>query len=215
MKSSREVIMDSLIDDGIFNYAHFISNEVNTSTLTLFKALAKFFNLPFYESNKISTSNYSEKMKEKEYTGWLKEAVDKFGFYWEDYWSQLEPYMPFCYKYANIPVNSSVAASGVIMGENIPILPVQDNAFRMNGADLEEVGFIKYDLLSVNTLNLVGHFEGLNPDWNPKDRIVININDKKYSFDMKDEIELENGSKITAEELSKKLKNGEAIDVKL
>ena len=215
MKSSREVIMEELINNGTFNYAHFISNEVNTSTLTLFKALAKFFNLPFYESNKISTSEYSEKLGEKEYSGWLKEAVDKFGFYWEDYWSQLEPYMPFCYKYSNIPINSSVAASGVIMGENIPILPVQDNAFRMNGADLEEVGFIKYDLLSVNTLNLIGHFEGINPKWNPEDRIVITIDGEEKNFWPKDKIKLSNGTEIIAIELYKKLKNGETIDIDL
>lgn len=186
-KNSRELIMSTLVKNGDFKFAHYITNEVNTSTLTLFKALAKYYEIPFFQVNKISTNDiYAEKLAEKTYSGWLKEAVDMFGFYWEDYWDRVEKYMPFCYKYNKSPAGTSVAASGVIMGDEIPILPLQDNAFRLNGVDLEASGYIKYDLLSVNTLNQIVYFEGLDTDWNDtEDEAVwdmIDSGDTDYCF---------------------------------
>lgn len=187
ISASRNIIMEKLVKNDYFKFAHFISNEVNTSEITLFKNLVKYYEIPFSEANKITTSEkYKEKFAEKEYSGWLKEAVDDFGFYWEDYWDRVDKYMDFCYKYAKCPCNSSVAASGVIMGDKIPVLPLQDDAFKLNGEDLEKAGYIKFDLLSVNTLNQIAYFEGIDVDWNdtndPKVWDLIDSGDTDFVF---------------------------------
>lgn len=167
ISASRNILVSKLIELGVFDFSGYISNEVNTSTITLFKSLAKYHQIPFYESNKISTSDvYSEKLKEKSYTGWLKQACKDFNFEWEDVWDQIDSRMQFCYDFAQIPFNASIAASGVIMAEGKPVLPVRNGAVDYNGVDLESKDYIKYDLLSINTLNQIQYFKGLDFDWN-------------------------------------------------
>lgn len=176
ISASRNILVAELIKRGIFDFSGYISNEVNTSTITNFKALAKYYQIPFYEANKISTDpTYSEKLKMEpdkktkkpwQYDGWLKQACEDFNLEWEDVWDQVDARMQFCYDFANIPYNASIAASGVIMAEGNPILPVVDGAIGYNGVDLESWGYIKYDLLSINTMNQIQAFKGLDFDWN-------------------------------------------------
>lgn len=165
--NSRDTLVQELIQRNIFSFAGYIQNEVNASTLVLFKNLAKWCDIPFYQANKISTDPvYSEKLKEKTYTGWLKQAVDEYGYYWEDEWDRVGARMDYCYTLNKTPYNSSIAASGVIMGDFDATLPVHDGAIGYNGVDLENAGYIKYDLLSVDTLNMIQYFKGLNVNWN-------------------------------------------------
>lgn len=172
--NSRNLLVNELINRGIFTFAGYIQNEVNTSTLVLFKNLAKWCDIPFYQANKISTDAvYSEKLKEPTYTGWLKSAVEEYNYWWEDEWDRVEHYMNFCYELKKIPYNSSIAASGVIMGDFDATLPVHDGAIGYNGEDLEKAGYIKYDLLSVDTLNMIQYFKGLDFDWNDTDDLKV------------------------------------------
>lgn len=175
--TSRGALMNQLIEQDTFKFAGFIQNEVGSSALVLFKNLAKYCDIPHEEANKISTDpHYSELLKEKEYTGWLKEAVDTFGFYWQDHWSLVEERMDFCYDLAGIPSGTSIAASGVIMSDFDTVLPVHNDVIAYNGQDLESYGYIKYDLLSIDTLNQIQYFEGLDVDWNDvEDENVWNI----------------------------------------
>lgn len=165
-EAARNVLVTELIDRGTFKFFGFICNEVRTSPLVLFKSLAKWYEIPFSEANKISTDEtYSNLLQEKEYSGWLKEAVEKYGFDWEDYWEFVERKMNLCYQLRSIPHGTSTAASGVIMDTGYSFLPSHDLVIGFNGEDLESLGYIKYDLLSVNTLNQIKHFEGMDLDW--------------------------------------------------
>ena len=165
--ASRNILVKQLVKQGTFNFAGYIENEVTASALVLFKNLAKYYEIPFYEVNKISTDpTYSEKLKEKEYSGWLPKAVEDFGLDWQDVWEPIHNRMDFCYELAGIAYNKSVAASGVIMATGKTILPVHDGAIGYNSVDLENWGYIKYDLLSVNTLNSIQYFKGVDFDWN-------------------------------------------------
>ena len=209
-QTSRDLIMKELIRRGYFNFAGYIQNEVRATTLVLFKNLAKYMGLPFDEATKI-TAEFSDKLAEKEYDGkWFKEACDSLGFEWEDNWDQLEKRLDFCYRYNKIPYNKSSAASGVIMidGDDI-VVPVRDGVVMYNGSDLEGYGYIKYDMLTVSTLDFIQHFLGIDYDWNPANMIQTPIGNFYYH----DIIELKNGEKITAKELYDRVQNGEEIEV--
>lgn len=165
--ASRNILVRQLLKQGTFNFTGFIENEVTASALILFKNLAKYYEIPFQEVNRISTDNtYKEKLSEDEYTGWLPKAVEDFGLDWEDVWEPVHKRMDFCYKLAGIPYNSSIAASGVIMATGNTVLPVHDGSIGYNSVDLEQWGYIKYDLLSINTLNSIQYFKGVDFDWN-------------------------------------------------
>lgn len=165
--ASRDLLMKELVERGVFKFAGFINNEVRTSQLSLLKSVARYLSIPPAEANKITTDAvYAEFLSEKTYSGWLKSVVDELGLEWEDVWDEVEKRMDFCYRRAKIPFNSSVASSGVIMTEENVTLPFRDDAIGFNGDDLEMYGYIKYDLLSVNNLNSVAEFRGMEFDWN-------------------------------------------------
>ena len=169
--TSREAIMKELIDQGDFNFSGFIQNEVGATPLVLFKYVAKYCGVSSYEANKITTNEeWKEKLAEDKYDGsWLRKAVSENGFVWDKHWDSLEEKMDFCYKYGDIPWGTSIAASGVILTEDNSNLPKHDGVIAYNGEGLEKEGYIKYDLLSINTLNQIEYFKGLNVDWNNND----------------------------------------------
>lgn len=169
---SRDIIINKLIEDGDFCFYGYIQNEVNTSKVTLFKAIARYFNISFDQANKITTSNTCiEKFNEKTYTGWLKKVCNDFQFDWEDHWDLVESKMEFCYNMAKIPQGISIAASGVIMSDEEVILPVHTDfdskviSIAYNSKDLESWGFTKFDILTVTTLNQIQYFKGASFEW--------------------------------------------------
>ena len=167
--ASRNLLMDELIKRGYFKFSGFMQNEVRASSLVLFKNLAKYYGIIFSETNKISTdSTYAEKLKEKIYTGWLPQAISDFDLEWEDVWEPINERMQFCYDLAGIPNNTSVTASGVVMSDYDAVLPMHNGIIAYNGGDLESLDYIKFDLLSITTLNQIQYFKGLDIKWDSK-----------------------------------------------
>lgn len=162
--SSRNMIMHQLVEDGVFSFAGFIQNEVRATTLVLFKMIAKWVGMPPSEQTAI-TKAFVDQLEEKEYTGWLQEACKVLELPYQDNWEIVERYMPFCYRWNKIPYNNSVAASGVIMLNGETSVPVRDDCIMYNGVDLESMGYIKYDILTVSTLDMLEYFNGLEIDW--------------------------------------------------
>jgi hypothetical protein len=165
MESSRNMIMNKLVERGDFTFAGYIQNEVRATTLVLFKNVAKWYGIAYEDVNRI-TKEFSDKLEEKTYTGWLKGACEMFEFDWEDHWDMVEAKMGFCYRYNKIPYNKSTAASGVIMIDGEAPVPVRDGTVMFNGSDLEKFGYIKYDILTVTTMDMIQHFYGIDYDWN-------------------------------------------------
>lgn len=168
---SRELLVDRLLEDGEFKYARYIQNEVKASKLVLFKGLAKYLEIPNYEIERVAQDDrVKEKLQESTYTKWLQRIVVEYELDWQDHWDAVDTYMDFCYKYGDIPNSTSVAASGVIMANEPAVLPSRGQTITFNGRDLEEKGFIKYDLLSIDALCPIQDFYGLDIDWSgPKD----------------------------------------------
>ena len=165
MVPSRNLLVAKLIENGTFSFAGYIQNEVTATTLVLFKTLARYFDLPFEEANRI-TKDFSDNLSEKLYTGWLKSACETLGLDYMDWWDRMESKMEILYTLNGIPYNTSIAASGVIMSETASILPLNGEVIAFNGTDLESLGYIKFDLLSINTLSQIQYFEGTNINWN-------------------------------------------------
>lgn len=206
--ATRNVLVQKLLDNGIFSFAKYISNEMKATTIVLFKALARYYEFPFYEANKI-TKMYKEKFEEKEYSGWFKEAIETLGLDYEDYWDVMEDKMTYLYELNGIPHNSSIAASGVIMSEEIPILPLSGEAIMFDGADLESLGYIKFDLLSISTLDQIQCFDGANVEWNP----VETLNTPIGNFKMDEKIQLKNGESILVSEMYDRIQAGESFEI--
>lgn len=186
-KPSRDIIMQRLLDKGVFKFAKFVKNEVTSTTLVLFKSLAKYCDIPHEDVNTITKDEkYIEKLTEKEYTGWLKSAVNEYGYIWEDYWDRVEERIGFCYKLGGTPSNSSIAASAIIMCDVDAKLPVRHGAIGFNGHDLEDRGYIKYDMLIVTNLDMIQDKYGLDIDWNknddPKTWEVLSKGDTDFVF---------------------------------
>lgn len=174
VKASRNVIVDTLVDEGTFKFAGYIQNEVEASSLMLFKDLARYKNIPFSEANKITTNDkWNEKFAENTYTGWLPDAVEDLGLTWAGKWDKMEKDMQYCYSLKGVPYNSSVHASGVILTVEDSTLPEHDKVITYNGVDIETEGYIKYDILSIDTLNLVQYFYGMDFDWNDNEDDLV------------------------------------------
>lgn len=168
VEASRNLIMKELVKRGHFSFAGFIQNEIRATPLVLFRYMAKWYGMPYDDITKI-TKEFEERFEEKEYTGWLKEACEMFQFEWLDNWDRVEKRMGFCYKYANVPYNNGTAASGVIMIDGKVNVPIKNETVMYNGVDLEKYGYIKYDMLTVTTMDMIQHFYGIDYDWNQVD----------------------------------------------
>ena len=206
--ASRDLIITKLLEKKFFTFIHYISNEVEASTKVLFKSIQRYYDLSFSEANRI-TDNYEDKLEENEYTGWLKSACDELGIEYEDNWSIVESKMPLLYYLNNTPYNRSIAASGVIMSKKNPILPIKNDEIIFDSVDLESIGFIKYDLLSISSFLQVAEFEGLDLDWSVDENITIG--DK--TFKSTDIITLKNGETILVGDLYKRVQNGETFEI--
>lgn len=166
----KELVIDSLGKDKFKFYGH-ILNESRSSTIILFKSLARLFKISPFEANKVTTDEESKTkyLIEKEYTNWLPGHLEKLGIPFTEEWREFEKYIDFCYIYGGqshgdksegVLWNTAIHASGVIFypTNNLDVLPKNDDGIIYKGHDLEEMGYIKYDILSVDGLNIVNEF---------------------------------------------------------
>ena len=168
--SGKNSLIESLSHD-LFPFSGQIVNETRASTLMLFKQLAKAFSLPFDTVNRITTDRHvaDDLLMEDEYTGWLADEMRELKISYTGAFAKFEKYIPFAYKYGGnlrgdkadgILVNTAAHASGVILypSKDPNILPKSSQGVTYRGHDLEEMGFIKYDLLGLSTLDPIAHF---------------------------------------------------------
>lgn len=165
----KDILINSLKDK--FPFYGQIVNDMHATTVTLFKQMAKVFGLSFKDVNKISTDSEVKDgyLLEEEYTGWLPEQLQRLNIGWSNRWQEFEKYLDFCYKYGGanhgdnatgVIWNNSVHASGVILYpyKDPDILPKNKQGVTFRGHSLEEAGYIKYDILSIDALNPLNVF---------------------------------------------------------
>lgn len=169
--TGKDIVLESLSKDK-FPFTGQIQNEVRLTTLTAFKYMARAFDISYKDINKLTTdSTVAEKyFMEDEYTGWLETELKNKNIVFDEKWKEMEQYIWFCYKYGGhdggdkahgLIWNRSIHASGCILYpyKDKDILPKNpDNSVIYRGHDLEAMGYIKYDLLSLDALNAINVF---------------------------------------------------------
>lgn len=160
-------LMDHL--DDTFKFRGRIGNIVTGSSIVLFKKLASYRGVLFSEANKFTTSDIGKEFLEAESKGAETEFIDilnALGLNYTEEWQETYNDLDICYKLRDIVFGSSIHASGVIMTENEAVLPTDyQNVIAFNGVSLEDYGYIKYDFLSLDTLNPIQKILGIDYDW--------------------------------------------------
>lgn len=168
--SGKDILIESLSRD-LFPFSGQIVNEMRATTIILFKQLARAFGIKYQDVNRVTTDSEvaDTYFNEDKYTGWLPEQLSKLNISWDNKWEEFEKYIWFCYQYgghdhgdkaAGLLWNTSVHASGVILypSKNKNLLPKNSQGVIYRGHDLEKMGYIKYDLLGLASLDPIGHF---------------------------------------------------------
>ena len=167
----RDVLMNSLED--VFKFNGKIMNNVTASSIVLFKKLAAYYEVPFGEANKFTTSSIGKDLLELDENPGEQafyDALAALGITPDEKWHSVIKNIDICYKLDGIVHGSSVHASGVIMTEEPVVLPKNsDGVINFNGTSLEAYKYCKYDLLSVDTLDPIRDIYGLDVDWEDTD----------------------------------------------
>ena len=185
-----DIVMKSLSD--VFKFYGRIANVVTASSIVLFKKLATYFGVPFTQSNKFTTTDFTKEifnLKSKPDEEDFAQKVGQLGFNYSENWKNVYKYLDICFELDGIAFGSSIHASGKIMSEEETNLPINDEeVINFNGKNLENYGYIKFDLLSLDTLNPIHDLFGLDIDWDFTDDKeaweVLNNGDTDYVFQL-------------------------------
>lgn len=169
-----EAIVKSL--DDVFKFNGRINNVVKGSSIMLFKKLASWCDVRFQDANKFTTSDIGLDILEckdkptKEVFFKALNSLDIINDQNKNEWEECYKYLDVVFKLKDIVFGRSIHASGVIMAEDEVILPVNDaGVIDFNGDSIEKYDYIKFDMLSLDTLNPIKHFYGIDVDWNDVD----------------------------------------------
>lgn len=190
--NGKDLLIESLSKDK-FPFAGQIVNEMRYSTLTLFKKVASCFGLNFAEVNRVTTDDEiaSVYLQEDVYTGWIPTQLAKLKISYTPKWEAFTKMVPFCYRYGGnekgdhahgLLYTNSIHASGVIFYpyNDKNVLPKSKQGVIYRGHDLEAMGYIKYDLLGLESLDPINHFIPIiEKDLGKKFQWEENTNDPK------------------------------------
>lgn len=161
-----DFVVKSLEDK--FKFHGRIANVSTASSLMLFKKLAGFYGIAPSFQNKYTTGVNKALLEEPECPTYevFRKSVEEIGGTWSDKWEKVWQSLDLCYKLDGIVFGSSIHASGVIMTEEESNLPMDTfGVLAFNGRALEQYGYVKYDLLAIDTLNPIHKLYGLDVDW--------------------------------------------------
>ena len=193
-KLGSDVTMDSLREH--YKFQGRVGNVVGGSTLSLFKKLASYYEIPFSNVNKFTTTDITKVMLAEK----SPPSVDEFASYlrsigleFDEKWQKVYEDIDVCYMLDGIPMGSSIHASGKIMTEEESLLPVNDKGvINFNMSNLDKYDFVKFDLLSLDTLNPLKKIYGIDLDWNDTSCEeaweVLNNGDTDYVFQFQGKI---------------------------
>ena len=170
-KAGRELVIEQMLKEKGFKSSAKLRNIVRASEIVLFKDLCRVFKvLPSSIPNKVTTNSIGEQalrdhLEKDEFVEKLKTFLT---------FEEIEKLMPaienldYVYDCANMVYGSSIHASGTLFSEEEMELPVDKETgdCHCDGHYAEELGYIKYDLLSLSALVPIENIQGMNIDWN-------------------------------------------------
>lgn len=183
-----DMVMESLEDT--YKFQGRVANVVGGSRLVLFKKLASYCGVIYAEANKFTTTDVSKQIfqeKEPPTEEEFSNLVQSIGLEYTKNWKEVYENIDVCYLLGGIPFGSSIHASGKIMTEEESLLPVNDRGvINFNMANLDMYDYVKFDLLSLDTLNPIKKIYGIDLDWNDTSCQeawdILNEGDTDYIF---------------------------------
>lgn len=169
--AGREKIIQALEEAG-YKYHCKILNVVQASEIVLFKDLARVKGVPNKYANAVTTnSELADLMREHTPVKELMFAISK---YIPDARTIFAPMIddiePYCYGYSDMVYGQSIHASGTILSKEPIKMAISEDTACANGHYCEELGYIKYDLLSLANLDPIEEILGIYIDWNNYDK---------------------------------------------
>jgi len=171
-KAGRELCIDRMLESKGFKRAAKLRNIVRASEIVLFKDLCRVLDVPPSLPNKITTNDVGQSALEdhkpaeeliKDLETFLKpDEIEVFRSH------KVFENLDYVYDCAGMVYGSSIHASGTLFAETDMDLPIdaQTGDCHCDGHYAEELGYIKYDLLSLANLVPIESILGINIDWN-------------------------------------------------
>lgn len=190
-KAGRELCIERMRETKGIKDSAKLRNIVKASEIVLFKDLCRVLGLPPALANRVTTTEAGKDSLENhdspaDFRGVIStfltpEELNIFDS------SDLYNSLDYCYECADMVYGSSIHASGTLLSEGRILLPIdaQTGDCHCNGYYAEELGHIKYDLLSLNTLSPIVDTKGINIDWNAAGddrRVIEDMQDEDLTF---------------------------------
>lgn len=159
---SRQEILERLTEQGTFKSYGYIKNEVRASPLVLFKQFLKMYGMDTNQSTAIGGDFANEISNDldsavQNIMKSVKRNSDLGELGLKCLEEDLRKLYPYILRGKDLINGYGVHASGVILS-NDPLPVDLDHVLPFNGADIEALGYIKYDILSVNALDPVHRY---------------------------------------------------------
>lgn len=172
--AGRDEVLKRLANNYGIPYNAKILNIVKASEKVLFKDLCRYHNVQSALANKITTNDECAAALENHlpveqllniFCHVEPQARSIFGFLYDD--------LDYVYKYAGMIYGASIHASGTILSEESINIPISEGGCHANGHYCEELGYIKFDLLSLGNLDPIEEIEGMDVEWDNIDEKAL------------------------------------------
>lgn len=172
--AGREKVIRALEDKGYKHHCK-ILNVVKASELVLFKDLARVYGVPNKDANAVTTnSELRELLKEHTPVDQLMKAIGKYIPDADTIFApMIEDIEPYVYGYSDMTYGQSIHASGTILSKEPIEMAISEDTACANGHYCKELGYIKYDLLSLSNLDAIEEIRGMIVDWNNYDKSTL------------------------------------------
>lgn len=191
LKAGRDLCIERLIEDKGYKSSAKLRNIVKASEIVLFKDLCRVLEVSHALANKITTNSIGEDALKAHLTG--REFIDKIGsFLDKDSMNELIEKkaidnLDYVYNCAGIVYGSSIHASGTLLSKDDIMLPIdaESGDCHCNGHYAEELGYIKFDLLSLSALVPIEDILGIEIDWSDTSdnrELIEGLQDEDLTF---------------------------------
>lgn len=180
-RAGREVCIEQMKKAKGIKSSAKLRNIVKASEIVLFKDLCRVMEVAPSIANSITTNDIGKSALEDHESA--EEFIGKIKTFLQEDQVQVLidkgviDNLDYVYNCAGMVYGSSIHASGTLLSETDIDLPIdaETGDCHCNGHYAEELGYIKYDLLSLSALVPIEEILGINIDWNQAgdDRQVI------------------------------------------
>lgn len=172
--NGRDQVIKRLASNYGIKYSSKILNIVRASEKVLFKDLCRVYNVSPSMANLVTTNDMLADCLENHLPA--NELLAKMSMVINDaefHFGEVLQHLDYVYNCANMIYGASIHASGTILSEEPINIANNEGVCHANGHYCEELGYIKFDLLSLSNLDAIETLKGLDIDWDNVDRRTL------------------------------------------